>query len=77
MQSKHRPYSILVIICLLLAGPLRERSRLKGDVEASRKNAEGGRRTSETEPDIRVAPTPLYNAFHEVWRFANVLAQHR
>jgi len=26
---------------------------------------------------IRVAPTPLYNAFHEVWRFANVLAEHR
>jgi kynureninase len=22
---------------------------------------------------IRVAPTPLYNTFHEVWRFANVL----
>ena len=63
---------------------------LKENVEASRKNAEGGRRTSETEPDladvkrdfrepnvIRVAPTPLYNAFHEVWRFANVLAEHR
>jgi kynureninase len=27
------------------------------------------------EPDvIRVAPAPLYNTFHEVWRFANVLA---
>ena len=26
------------------------------------------------EPDvIRVAPTPLYNTFHEVWRFARVL----
>ena len=22
---------------------------------------------------IRVAPTPLYNTFHEVWRFANIL----
>jgi kynureninase len=28
------------------------------------------------EPDvIRVAPTPLYNTFHEVWRFAEVLAR--
>src|SRR5438132_2096231 len=26
---------------------------------------------------IRVAPTPLYNTFHEVWRFAQILAQHR
>ena len=25
---------------------------------------------------IRVAPTPLYNTFHEVWRFAKVLAGH-
>ena len=24
---------------------------------------------------IRVAPTPLYNAFHEVWRFAEILSQ--
>ena len=24
---------------------------------------------------IRVAPTPLYNTFHEVWRFANILTQ--
>jgi kynureninase len=24
---------------------------------------------------IRVAPTPLYNTFHEVWRFAGILAQ--
>jgi kynureninase len=30
------------------------------------------------EPDvIRVAPTPLYNTFHEVWRFAKILAEHR
>jgi kynureninase len=28
------------------------------------------------EPDIvRVAPTPLYNTFHEVWRFARVLEE--
>jgi kynureninase len=26
---------------------------------------------------IRVAPTPLYNTFREVWRFARTLAQHR
>jgi kynureninase len=26
---------------------------------------------------IRVAPTPLYNTFHEVWRFARILAKHR
>ena len=25
---------------------------------------------------IRVAPTPLYNTFHEVWRFANILVKH-
>lgn len=29
------------------------------------------------EPDvIRAAPTPLYNTFHEVWRFARILAEH-
>ena len=26
---------------------------------------------------IRVAPTPLYNTFHEVWRFARILAEHQ
>jgi kynureninase len=26
---------------------------------------------------IRAAPTPLYNTFHEVWRFAKILAEHR
>jgi kynureninase len=26
---------------------------------------------------IRVAPTPLYNTFHEVWRFAGILAAHQ
>ncbi len=26
---------------------------------------------------IRVAPTPLYNTFHEVWRFARILTEHR
>ena len=26
---------------------------------------------------IRVAPAPLYNTFHEVWRFAQILATHK
>jgi kynureninase len=26
---------------------------------------------------IRVAPTPLYNTFHEVWRFVQILNRHR
>jgi len=26
---------------------------------------------------IRVAPTPLYSTFHEVWSFAQILAQHQ
>ena len=26
---------------------------------------------------IRVAPTPLYNTFHEVWRFAKILVEHQ
>ena len=27
-------------------------------------------------PDvIRVAPVPLYNTYHEVWRFARILGQ--
>ena len=26
---------------------------------------------------IRAAPTPLYNTFHEVWRFAKILSDHR
>jgi kynureninase len=26
---------------------------------------------------IRVAPTPLYNTYHEVWSFAHLLAEHR
>jgi kynureninase len=30
------------------------------------------------EPNIiRVAPAPLYNTFHEAWRFAKILAEHR
>ncbi|HAF02448.1 MAG TPA: kynureninase [Spartobacteria bacterium] len=26
---------------------------------------------------IRAAPTPLFNTFHEVWRFAKILAEHQ
>jgi kynureninase len=26
---------------------------------------------------IRVAPTPLYNTFHEVWRFTTILTEHQ
>src|SRR5207237_8256376 len=26
---------------------------------------------------IRAAPTPLYNSFHDVWRFAKILADHQ
>ena len=26
---------------------------------------------------IRAAPTPLYNTFYEVWRFAKILAEHQ
>jgi kynureninase len=26
---------------------------------------------------IRAAPTPLYNTFHDVWRFANILTEHQ
>lgn len=26
---------------------------------------------------IRAAPTPLYNSFHEVWRFARILTEHQ
>ncbi len=30
------------------------------------------------EPNVvRAAPTPLYNTFHEVWRFAKILSEHR
>lgn len=26
---------------------------------------------------IRAAPTPLYNSFHDVWRFAKILSEHK
>jgi kynureninase len=38
----------------------------------------GGVKCDFREPNVvRVAPTPLYNTFHEVWRFAKILAEHR
>src|SRR5438128_1379740 len=38
----------------------------------------GGVKCDFREPNvIRVAPTPLYNTFHEVWRFAQILAGHK
>ena len=37
-----------------------------------------GVKTDFREPNvIRVAPTALYNTFHEVWRFARILAEHQ
>lgn len=36
-----------------------------------------GVKTDFREPNvIRVAPTPLYNTFYEVWRFVEILSQH-
>jgi kynureninase len=30
------------------------------------------------EPDIlRIAPAPLYNTFHEIWRFARILTEQQ
>src|SRR6476620_8620786 len=38
----------------------------------------GGVKCDFREPNvIRVAPTALYNTFHEVWRFAQILAAHK
>src|SRR6478672_8374499 len=38
----------------------------------------GGVKCDFREPNvIRVAPAPLYNTFHEVWRFAQILAAHK
>ncbi len=38
----------------------------------------GGVKCDFREPNvIRVAPTPLYNTFHEVWRFAKMLVEHQ
>ena len=45
--------------------------------ELFRKLEAAGVKTDFREPNvIRVAPAPLYNTFHEVWRFAQILAEH-
>ena len=46
--------------------------------ELFRKLEAAGVKTDFREPNvIRVAPTPLYNTFHEVWRFGELMAAHR
>ena len=46
--------------------------------ELLRKLEAAGVKCDFREPNvIRVAPTPLYNTFHEVWRFARILAHHQ
>jgi kynureninase len=45
--------------------------------ELFKKLEAAGVKTDFREPNvIRVAPTPLYNTFDEVWRFAQILAEH-
>jgi len=46
--------------------------------ELFQKLEKAGVKSDFREPNvIRVAPTPLYNTFHDVWRFAKILAEHR
>jgi kynureninase len=45
--------------------------------ELFKKLEAAGVKTDFREPNvIRVAPVPLYNTFHEVWRFAQILSEH-
>jgi kynureninase len=45
--------------------------------ELFRKLEAAGVKTDFREPNvIRVAPAPLYNTFHEAWRFAKILSEH-
>ena len=45
--------------------------------ELFKKLEEAGVKSDFREPNvIRVAPTPLYNTFHEVWRFTEILSEH-
>jgi kynureninase len=45
--------------------------------ELFKKLEDAGVKSDFREPNvIRVAPTPLYNTFHEVWRFAKILSDH-
>ena len=46
--------------------------------EIFRKLEAAGVKCDFREPNvIRAAPAPLYNTFHEVWRFARILAEHQ
>src|SRR5438445_11457414 len=46
--------------------------------ELFKKLETGGVKCDFREPNIiRAAPTPLYNTFHDVWRFAKILTEHR
>jgi kynureninase len=46
--------------------------------ELFKKLEEAGVKCDFREPNvIRAAPTPLYNTFHEVWRFARILGDHQ
>jgi kynureninase len=46
--------------------------------ELFKKLEEAGVKCDFREPNvIRAAPTPLYNTFHEVWRFAKILGDHQ
>lgn len=46
--------------------------------ELFRKLEAAGLKCDFREPNvIRAAPTPLYNTFHDVWRFAEILAEHK
>ncbi|HEV2045204.1 MAG TPA: kynureninase [Chthoniobacterales bacterium] len=46
--------------------------------ELFKKLQAGGVQCDFREPNvIRAAPTPLYNSFHEVWRFAKILGEHQ
>ena len=46
--------------------------------ELHRKLEAAGVKADFREPNvIRAAPAPLYNSFHDVWRFAKILAEHQ
>ena len=58
------------------SGPLRAHARVEKELFA--KLEASGVKCDFREPNvIRAAPTPLYNTFHEVWRFAKILSEHQ